>query len=287
MTVRGLVDYHLHTSTSTDGHATVEEYCARACELGLEEIAITNHMNLRTADYHLTPETMVEVGEEIERCRRSYPDLTVRLGIEVDYFDDLEDAIAVVLPAYAEALGRSLDFVMGSVHVLRGVRFASKKQVHKLLVGADPLPIYREYFELMGRAVRAGLFDVMAHPDLIKRFTGQHSPPVPYEAYRQEAASLIDTLVTSDVGIEVNVKGLEHPVGEIYPSAEFLSDYVAAARAAGSEPVILLGTDAHRPETLGVNLRAGADLLRHVGVNELTTFDRGRRIPYPLGVART
>lgn len=287
MTGGRLVDYHLHTSTSTDGHATVEEYCAQASALGLEEIAITNHMNLREGDYHLTPETMVGVGEEIERCRRSYPDLTVRLGIEVDYFDDLEDAIAVVLPAYAEALGRSIDFVMGSVHVLRGVRFASKKHAHELLVGADPLPIYREYFALMVRAVKASLFDVMAHPDLIKRFSGQHTPPVPYEAYRQEVASLIDTLVASDIGIEVNVKGLEHPVGEIYPSAEFLSDYVGSARAAGSEPVILLGTDAHRPEKLGVNLEVGADLLRSVGVDELTTFDQGRRIPHPLGVART
>jgi len=282
MSVRGLVDYHLHTSTSTDAHATVEEYCVRASELGLKEIAITNHMNLRTADYHLTPTTMVEVWEDIERCRSKCPDLTVRLGMEVDYFDDLEDTIADALPAYSDALGRDLDFVMGSVHVVRGVRFASTKHARELYVGADPLPIYREYFELMIRAVSTGMFDVMAHPDLIKRFTGLHSPPVPFDAYRQVAASLIEALVEFDVGIEINVKGLEHPVGEVYPSADLLVGYIAAVRAAGREPVLVLGTDAHRPEKLGMNLRVGADLLKRAGVSVLTTFNQGMRIPFPL-----
>ena len=218
MTVRGLVDYHLHTSTSTDGHATVEEYCVRACELGLVEIAITNHMNLRTSNYHLTPATMVEVWDDIQRCQSKYPDLTIRLGIEVDFFDDLKDAIAESLPKYAEAIGRKLDFVMGSAHVMHGVRFASRKHAHKLLVGADPIPIYHEYFALMTRMVSSGLFNIVAHPDLIRRFTGLHSPHVSFDSYRDTAMSFVDSLVEFDVGIEINVKGLDHPVGKVYPS---------------------------------------------------------------------
>lgn len=282
MTVRGLVDYHLHTSTSTDGHATVEEYCARADALGLREIAITNHMNLREENYHLTPATMVEVWREIQECRKAYPDLTIRLGIEVDYFDDLSDAIGEALPEYAEALDRRLDFVMGSAHVLHGVRFASKKQAHKLLVGADPLPIYREYFAMMVRVVKAGLFDIVAHPDLIKRFSGLHNPPVPFDAYREAARAFVQALVESDVGIEINVKGLDHPAAEIYPSPDLLACYVQAVRAAGREPVVVLGTDAHRAEQLGTNLDRGVDLLQRAGVHEITTFDHGRRIPFPL-----
>ncbi|MCK5246852.1 PHP domain-containing protein, partial [Candidatus Bipolaricaulota bacterium] len=91
MPVQGLIDYHLHTSTSTDAHSTVAEYCARAAKLGLAEIAITNHMNLRTDKWHLTPEVMAEVLAEIQVNQKLYPGLTIRLGIEVDYFDDLHD----------------------------------------------------------------------------------------------------------------------------------------------------------------------------------------------------
>lgn len=282
MTVRGLVDYHLHTATSADGHATVAEYCARADTLGLSEIAITNHMNLRDARYHLTPATLCEVEKEIRTCRSAYPHLSVRLGIEVDYFDDLEETLAELLPEYAEAVGGRLDFVMGAVHVMRGVRFASKKTAHILLEGADPLPIFRDYFDLSVRAVRSGLFDVIAHPDLIKRFSGLHNPTVPFDAYEEEALALVGALVECDVGIEVNVKGLTHPIGEIYPSRRFLSHYVKAARAAGREPTVVLGTDAHRPEQLGMYLDRGADLLHSADLHEITTFDQRRRISYAL-----
>ena len=282
MTLQGLVDYHLHTSTSTDGHATVEEYCARACELGLAEIAITNHMNLRTSNYHLTPATMAKVWDDIQRCQLEYPNLTIRLGIEVDYFDDLKDAIAESLPKYEEAVGRKLDFIMGSAHEMNGVRFASKKHAHELLVGADPIPIYHEYFELMTRVVASGLFDIVAHPDLIRRFTGLHNPQVSFDSYRAVAMSFVDSLIDSDVGIEINVKGLDHPVGEIYPSPELLGCYVAACQAAGVDPVIALGTDAHRPENLGTNLELGAQLLRQVGISEITTFNQGERTAFPL-----
>jgi len=282
MTVRGLVDYHLHTTTSSDAHATVAEYCARAAELELAEIAITNHMNLRTDKYHLTPETLAEVWSEIQACQLAFPDLAIRLGIEVDYFDDLSDAIAEALPKYAEAIGRELDFIMGSAHEMHGVRFASRKQAHRLLVGADPIPIYVLFFEMMTEVVASGLFDIVAHPDLIRRFSGLHSPFVEFDAYRGAAMSFIDALVNADVGIEINVKGLDHPVGDVYPSREFLGCYIDACREAGKEPIVTTGTDAHYAENLGTNLDAAARLLRSLDIHEITTFSEGKRIRFTL-----
>lgn len=282
MTVQGLIDYHLHTSTSTDAHSTVSEYCARAAKLGLAEIAITNHMNLKEDRYHLTPAVMAEVWDDIQRCQSIYPDLTIRLGIEVDYFDDMQDEIADALPKYAEAIGRKLDFIMGSAHEMDGVRFASKKQAHKLLVGANPIPIYERFFELMIGVVTSGLFDIVAHPDLIRRFTGLHSPFVPFEVYHEAANSFIVCLVTNDVGFEINVKGLVHPVEDMYPSRQFLTSYLEQCTAAGKEPIIVIGTDAHYPDHLGTNLDVAARRLRQLGVSEITTFSQGKRIPFPL-----
>jgi histidinol-phosphatase (PHP family) len=282
MPVRGLVDYHLHTSTSTDAHASVEEYCARASALGLAEIAITNHMNLRTERYHLTPETMAEVWSEIQRCQSEVPNLIIRLGIEVDYFDDLHDRIVEALPQYADAIGRKLDFIMGSAHEMHGVRFASKKQAHKLLVGADPIPIYENFFALMTGVVTSGLFDIVAHPDLIRRFTGLHSPFVAFDSYRDAAMAFVDALVEHDVGIEINVKGLDHPVGDVYPSNQLLAGYLETCRAADKAPIIVIGTDAHWPENLGTNLDVAARLLQKMGISEISTYSQGVRIPFPL-----
>jgi histidinol-phosphatase (PHP family) len=282
MTVRGLVDYHLHTATSSDAQATVSEYCIRAAKLGLAEIAITNHMNLRTEKYHLTPAVFAEVWAEIGRCHDRFPDLVVRIGLEVDYFEDLKAEIAEALPTYAEAIGRPLDFIMGSAHEMHGVRFASRKQAHELLAGTDPVPIYREFFGLMTEVAESGLFDIVAHPDLIRRFTGLHNPPVEFGAYREAAETFVTALVANGVGIEVNVKGLDHPVGAVYPSEEFLRCYLDTCGAAGVEPIITLGTDAHRQEGLGTNLDVGAEVLRRMGITEIATFEGGVRGAFRL-----
>ena len=282
MTLRGLIDYHLHTNTSSDAHATVPEYCERAAELGLAEIAITNHMNLREDRYHLTPEVLADVWMEIQRCQTKHPELVVRLGIEVDYFDDLHDQIAEELPKYVDAIGRPLDFILGSAHEMDGVRFASKKQAHRLLVGADPIPIYEKFFALMRGVVTSGLFDIVAHPDLIRRFSGLHSPFVPFEDYAEAAKAFIACLVEHDVGFEINVKGLLHPVEDMYPTKEFLTSYLRQCESAGKAPIIVIGTDAHYPDHLGTYLDQAARRLRELGVFEVSTFCEGRRNSIPL-----
>lgn len=282
MPVRGLIDYHLHTSTSTDAHATVSEYCERAAKLGLAEIAITNHMNLRTDKWHLTPEVLAQVLTEIQENEKLYPNLKIRLGIEVDYFDDLHDEIALELPKYAKAIGRPLDFIMGSAHEMDDVRFASKKQAHRLLVGADPVPIYHRFFDLMIGVVMSGLFDIVAHPDLIRRFTGLHTPYTPFEAYKKAANAFIACLVENDVGFEINVKGLVHPVEDMYPTKEFLVSYLKQCESAGKEPIIVIGTDAHYPDHLGTNLDVAAQRLRQLGITEISAFSQGKRIPFQL-----
>ena len=134
--------------------------------------------------------------------------------------------------------------------------------------------------------VASGLFDVVAHPDLIRRFTGLHSPYVPYEAYADAAKLFIDCLVTHNVGFEINVKGLVHPVEDMYPSKEFLARYLAACEASGKPPIIVIGTDAHYPEHLGTNLDQAADRLRELGVFEISTFRKRERVPFPLPESR-
>jgi histidinol-phosphatase (PHP family) len=283
----GFIDYHLHTATSSDAKATVGEYCARASQLGLREIAITNHMNVRTSDYHITSQQLVTLCNEIEILRASFPNVVVRLGIEVDYFDDAQAKIGETLDEYRRVLGRPFDFIMGSVHVLRNVRFASPKQAARLYSGADAATLFREYFFLMDRAVRTEMFDVMGHADLIKRFSGVHSPLVPFEVYEGAAGKLISSLIQLGVGLEVNVKGLEHPVKEIYPSDDFLAAYLAATDAAGKKPILTLGSDAHAVDGLGLHLDEGIRMLARHGVHQLTTFDRRTQVPFALAFRDT
>jgi histidinol-phosphatase (PHP family) len=134
----------------------------------------------------------------------------------------------------------------------------------------------------MTNVVTSELFDIVAHPDLIRRFTGLHNPLVAFDAYREAAMSFVDTLIEFDVGIEINVKGLDHPVADVYPSKQLLASYIDACNAVGKDPIITIGTDAHWPENLGINLDVAVQRLQQMGISEITTYSQGVRIPFAL-----
>jgi len=277
MSLQGLVDYHLHTAVTVDADMTEAEACQRAVALGLREIAFTNHVMLRYPDYTISPPELVEHWTQIQICQQRYPELTIRLGLEVDYYEGEEDEIASTIQRYEDLIGRGFDLILGGAHYLNGVRFSSTNQASALFKDQEVEPIYHDYFALMTKAVRSGLFDVMAHPDLIKKYTGELHPPVPFDRYRAPVEAFIVSLLEAEVGIEVNPSGLRRPVAEIYPSDELLSLYLSEAKARGAEPIITLGSDAHQLERVGERLGEGVMALQRVGHNTITLFEKRER----------
>lgn len=98
------VDYHMHT-TYSDGDSTIAEYVERARELGLEEIAITDHV-WRSSDW------VADYVEEV-RAVADDTDLTVHVGLEAKVID--REGSVDVAPEDADRV----DFVMGVVHRYR------------------------------------------------------------------------------------------------------------------------------------------------------------------------
>ncbi len=259
-----------------------EQVCQRAAALGLDEITFTNHVMLRFPDYLITPQQLSEHWAAIQVCQARYPELTVRLGLEVDYYQDRVEEVAATIGQYEDIVGRPFDYILGSVHYLHGVRFASSQNAPALFAGQSPASIFRDYFKLMSEAVRSGPFDVMAHPDLIKKYTGELHPPVPFADYRVAVEPFIASLLDTGVGLEINPKGLRHSVAEIYPSDALLALYAAEARKRGVEPVLTLGSDAHRVEYIGFGLAQGIQALRRAGLTALSLFEQRQRRTIPL-----
>lgn len=283
MSRRGLVDYHIHTAVTVDAHMTEAEACQRASALGLREIAFTNHSMLTEPDYTMSPEELVDHWAQIQVCQQSYPELAIRLGLELDYYEGREDEIGAAIQRYENLIGRRFDFVLGAVHHLRGVFFSSSRHAPALFNHQEEVEaIYQDFFVLMARAARSGLFDVMAHPDVIKKHAGKLHPPVPFDRCRAPVENLINALLDCGVGIEVNTKGLKLSVGEIYPSDQFLSLYLSEAKARGVEPIITLGSDAHRVEDVGARLSEGVMALQRAGHETITLFERRERFAFRL-----
>jgi histidinol-phosphatase (PHP family) len=262
-----LVDYHIHTELC--GHARGEpiDYVREAQRLGLREIGFADHMPLlRIRDEHLTmaPDELPQYVETVRELQKSVDGLTIRLGIEMDYIPGQMDEI------WEAASGIDFDYVYGAVHYIDGWDFGDSRHLSSYQ-GRDPDEMYGRYFELFREAALEGGFDIMAHPDLVKKHGIVSSLPLK-EMYEEAARVLKE----ADVAIEVNTSGLRVRVAESYPHPTLLG---ACARQ--GVPVTL-GSDAHRPWQVGADFDIALRLLRRAGIREIATFERRTRTMRPI-----
>jgi len=302
-----LVDYHMHLERGPFAPDWLDRFLAVAAQRGVAEIGVSEHIYRFTAAqdaYGAWWEDAAPDGEPLPLAADGTPGghpaagtrafaanwgtgrggqsldayagllreaacvgLPVRLGIEADYFPGREAAVRAVLDR------APFDFVIGSVHWLGAWGF-DLLGVPGLWDGRDVDDAYRAYFATLGRAARSGLFDVMAHPDLIKVMGHRPSPALDLEALYEEAAA---AFAAGGAAVEVSTAGLRKPVGELYPAPAFLR----ACRRRGVP--LSLASDAHRPEDVGCDLDQAVALARDCGYREVLTFARRERRAVPLG----
>lgn len=81
MTIRG--DYHMHSLYSGDSKNQLEAIAERALEIGLEEIAITDHGPAHNG-YGIRRKDFMNLVEAVDDLRKKYPQLRILLGIEAN-----------------------------------------------------------------------------------------------------------------------------------------------------------------------------------------------------------
>lgn len=257
-----LVDYHIHTRLCGHAVGEPEDYVREAITRGLSEIGFADHMPLlRMRDDRLTmkPEDLPRYVDMIRELQDSVDEIHVRLGVEMDYFPGQMDEI------WEAASKFEFDYVYGSVHYIDGWGFSDSRYLSSY-EGKDPDETYARYFELFCDAVTNGGFDVMAHPDLVKKHGITTTLSVD-DMYRDAAAAL----ASADVAIEVNTSGLRKPALDIYPSLPFLE----ACRERGV--AVTLGSDAHAPDQVGMDFDLALKLLKRAGITEIATFRSRKR----------
>lgn len=255
------IDCHVHTARCGHAVGTPAEYVAAAADSGLDVIAITDHLPFpggHEPGYCMADDELPAYVAEVDALRAAPPDgLKVLLGVEADWCCGVGDRL--------EALaGADLDVVLGSVHMLDGWAFDDPDLVARY-ERTDVDALWARYFEVYADAAASGLFDVMAHPDLVKKF-GYLPSRDPQPLYRRVA----DALASSGVAIEVNTAGWRKPCAEAYPSLALLREFQLAGVPA------TVGSDAHAPAEVGYRWKDAADLLREAGYDRVVYF-QGRR----------
>jgi histidinol-phosphatase (PHP family) len=277
-----LTDYHTHLrpdelTASAEAFFTEENlgrYIDVAAERGITELGFSEHVyRFRQAlDVWRHPfwescalDDLDAYCEFLEQMKAAgHP---VKLGLEVDYIAGREDQTAALIE------GRPWDYVIGSVH------FISDRAVdhdgYDAWLHSDPDSVWSDYFRAVGEAAATGLFDILAHPDLVKVWGARR--PLPEREPRVFYELAIEQIERADVAIEVSTAGLRKPVGEIYPSPELLDMCIAAGKP------ISLSSDAHVPEQIGYAYDSAVEFLRSAGVSAIAVFNRRQRSEGPVG----
>jgi histidinol-phosphatase (PHP family) len=273
-----LTDYHVHLRPDDEDTppeyyftaANAERYRETATERGIEELGVSEHVHRFTAalDVWQHPfwrgSARDDIDEYVEFVRAS----GLKVGIEADFVPGREDRMANLLEA------RDWDYVVGSVHFLRDAALDMRGD-WDIWRSADPEKVWARYFETLGEAARSGMFDILAHPDLVKVWGGD--APKPDGDLRRFYELAMDGIAEADVAIEVSTAGLRKPVGEIYPAAPFLEMCLDAGKP------VALSSDAHVPEHLGFEYERALEWLNGVGVSEIAVFEGRERRLEPIG----
>lgn len=261
-----LVDYHIHTFRCGHAVGTVVDYVAAARAKGLQEIGFSEHLPLywlpeesRHPAYALKQADLPTYLTEVQQAQRDNPDLAIKLGVEADYIPGHEKALKNQLASLP------LDYVMGSVHFLGEWAFDDPDLIEEYKK-YDIAELYQTYFQTVQRAAQTGLFDVMSHPDLIKKFGFR--PIGSLESIYRET---VHVFKACDVCVDVNAAGWRYPCAEVYPSPDFLKLCLEL------DVPVTLGSDAHKPEQLGEGLERAATLLKDMGFKQIATFDKRKR----------
>jgi histidinol-phosphatase (PHP family) len=234
--------------------------------LGLPEIGFSDHspMPREFDNWRMLLEEFPQYLADVEFARKSVPELPIRLGLEVDYLENGEDWLQTLTTM------APWDYLIGSVHYLGSWAVDDPSERHRFR-DQSVEKIWERYWQLFADAARSGFFDIMAHPDLVKKFGDR-----PTGDLRRFYEPAIAAVADAGVAIEINTAGLYKDVQEMYPAPEFLR----LAAAAGIPLVI--SSDAHAPAEVGRSFPAALELAKSVGYTELCRFENRRRIPVSL-----
>lgn len=243
----------------------------KAAALGLPEIVITDHYILDIDTYRITPAEAEEHFIEAESLTKE-TGVNVKVGLEVDYYPDREKEIRDFMNRF------DFDFIIGAAHFVDGHGIPSEKGARNLLaLHGDAAVCSRRSMETLEQAAASGLFDVMAHLDIIKKFMCALAGSVPFSEYAEGAQRVCTALEETGTGFEINCRGFDHSCGEQYPGPEFLK-----LLAEYNIENITIGSDAHSEKHTGKYLGRGARALLEAGFQYISTFSRRSPTRLPL-----
>lgn len=245
-----------------------EEYAQTAVDRGLSGIVFTCHSPMPPGWWPEVRMDISELDEYLDLVNRAATRfsgvLDVRVGMEMDFFPGLEGWVESLIERC------ELHHVLGSVH------FFSPEYRERYWHG-DVKAFRKQYFEHLAESAETGLFDTLAHPDLVKNMD-----PLSwrFEEMAGTIAAALDRIAATGVAMELNTSGIHKSLPEFNPGPAMLR-----MMRERNIPVVL-GSDSHVPERVGADFEAALDVLAGAGYRTVSCFRNRQRHEIPIAAAK-
>ena len=253
-------DSHMHTPLCKHAWGEPEEYAQQAVKAGLKGIIFTCHCPMPNGFWPTVRMAESEFDTYLALVQRAADafkgKLDIRLGIESEYFPGCEE--------YITALHQRADFhyVLGAVH------WQAKEYLNKFETGTIE-NFRRTYFEHLAKSAESGLYDCLAHPDLVKNY---HPDSWCFAIVKNTVSAVLDRIAATGVAMELNTSGLNKSYSEMNPGLEMLR------MMADRKIPVVLGSDSHKAVRVGEHFVTALNHLTEAGYENVSHFLNRQRI---------
>ncbi len=250
-------DMHTHSCASPDGESSMSEIYTTAKNAGAQYICVTDHCEIFAWD-----------GKwGVKNTDLSYR-LYEEFGKKEDFLFGVEIGGADSDFNKAEKLTKryDYDFILGSVHNLKGMRDFYYLDYDKL----DANELLNKYFNTAEEIIEKTDFDSLAHITYPLRYI----PKGKYDLnlHMEHIERVLIKLVKSGRALEVNTSGLRKPEKVTYPDESILKMY----KALGGK-YITVGSDGHFPCDVSAGIEETEKMLKNIGFNSVCVYKKRKR----------
>lgn len=254
-------DYHVHSEFSGDSIEKLENIINRAKEIGLKELAITDHYDF---DMKNTPDFMVNLEKYVPKIldlkEIHKKEIDIKLGLEFGMQKHLGELGKNIINKYP------FDYVLSSVHSIETIDVS----LPEFFKNKSPEEAHGKYFQAVLDCINAyDDFSVCSHLDFITRYGGEKFKNLDYKKHWDIIETILNRIIEKNKGIEINTSGFRYGENRFYPCEDIVKRYFQL----GGE-IITIGSDAHKAKDIAMNFKEVYDFLESINVKYISSFDR-------------
>jgi histidinol-phosphatase (PHP family) len=257
-------DLHVHPDYSIDARSSIEQYCHKARQIGLQILGFTTHYDVNPIRSDVDPFMIVDgekvgiddyaIGRYCDDCleaRKQFPDLKILIGLEVDYFIGVEADVVRLKSEFP------IDYLIGAVHCLEGIAISSKDEAPNYFSSHNLEKMANSYYDLLYNVANCGLFDVIGHADYYLRHGPLYYGENIVRIYEGRLEKVVESSIRTNTGFEINTAQAGLNGNDFYPGIDFLKKAVELGAKINS-----VGSDSHHVDYLGSNILEALKMLR-------------------------